>query len=1466
MPEKLPVLDNRELKDIMEQLMRLSRQHTPEWKSGEDGDAGVMLHRIYARLMEIALERLNRVSEKNLLAFLSTAGIDILPPHPAFVPLTFKLTPGTPPRNIPKGVQAATQPPDNQPAVVFETEDDFTAVQAEISSVYSVDPVYDRYSDNTEEIFGSAPYGFEAFAGNNRLQHKFYLAADNQLDFSKADIDITVDYYRGFNDIPELQDFFRKLVWQIRHNGEDEIIEPVLIMTETKLTAPAGIDHKYIKIFKSDSFIIGDNLRIGEGLRSQRAIITGFGPHGDVFLDKSLLNNYSSGEKVFLESDVPTVRFKGVGSIESSLLQGVSTSQRIRKGINARWLQASIPYIMSELKGATGFSMSFVKMKLKCSNVLMDMAFCNSSPVDLVKEFYPFGELPKEGDALYISCSEAFSKTNAVSSSIVRLDIDVKSSRPQLKWEYYTGNVWKQLTGFSDTTSKFLKNGTISFSLPSDASTVSVGGGSVGFTHYYVRVSISGGTFYPSPMINLLECTSKNSSNDSLKNLPISYVSSYPSNVTTSNAALNPALKPMDSKCSIPFGVKPEFGKTLYLRLPEFTAANTQVKLDLHLLAKQVEWEYYKAESKWGKMIADDETESFTQPGRVTFTYPKDAAVCDINGKKAYWVRARLSRGGYGSPLSYVMVNEGQPEKGFVPVKDSGTYQPPLILGMKLSYEFEIIPDVIKHNTFLYEDESVNNRTHTAYKPFIQAEDLMPDIYSDKSPSLYIGFNSVFAEQTVTLFAAVKTLGFSAGLPVKTKSTEDNFTWEYYNGKQWKTLGVIDNTDNFNQSGTIKFITPIDIQSLERFELKKFYWIRVCSRNRDTFNPKMLSGIYINTVPAVQAVTIMKEGLGSSNGQPGQKLRIGVTPVLPEQELFVCEPELPSDKELLEIEKEEGKDAVVRAVDDITGKEKIWVRWHEVQNFLGSDPHSRHYIIDRLNGNVTFGDGTKGMIPPHGINNIAINYRTGGGFKGNVPKHSVCKVSSTLPGVASVYNYEAAEGGSEGETMADMLERGPQTFRHRSYSVTASDFEWLVKQEFGSQIARIKCMQNTNKSMAFEPGWVSLIIIPNGTSAKLSPGPELIRQMRNYLFSSVPVSMSDRKSPRINIVGPGYIKVEVEVEVVPEDMDCAQQVKQRILDALNRFFHPLRGGPAEKGWEFGRDVFTSEICRLVESVQGVDRINLDRLKIKANTAQNLMKIHVEEGEEFTGVDIPAGSVVASIEEQSGRRIKYGTLIKPLFRGSKLFSIQVKGFKEGDRITRVLDLTVENKAEALGLITVYLGYEPSGFPAGSLISAKNGRISTNLKKSLPDGEDVVFLEVESDAEFFRELEPGDVITIYHPIPMTVISVAQAQGTQTLEIEPFVTGEVLAESSIISTLDGTVRLPLIMPYMPFKKVTSLLLKDFEKDDKVIIYRRDNSYENENIRVNNVQPVTDTIYLEDNFITYSGIHTVNINDGAN
>jgi hypothetical protein len=348
-------------------------------------------------------------------------------------------------------------------------------------------------------------------------------------------------------------------------------------------------------------------------------------------------------------------------------------------------------------------------------------------------------------------------------------------------------------------------------------------------------------------------------------------------------------------------------------------------------------------------------------------------------------------------------------------------------------------------------------------------------------------------------------------------------------------------------------------------------------------SPK-LSGVYLNTVMASQAVTIMDERFGSSSGKPSQMFALTKFPVI-DEEIYVNEMNALSEGERQAL-KESG--AFIKEVQDEAGRTiEFWVRWQSVEQIADSAPGQRHYEIDRTAGTILFGDGANGMIPPAGADNLRASYRTGGGVKGNVGRSDIGKLLTSIAFVDRVSNPEAASGGYDTESMERVLERGPLAVKHRNRAVSAKDYEQLAL-EAAQGIARVKCLPNVNDKGEAESGWVTVVVVPQSSESRPVPSVQLKRQVLSYLRKRAPniVTMPNR----LNVIGPAYVEISISAVIVSVSFEAAPLAEQEAVKKLKSFLHPLYGGAEGKGWEFGRFPCMSDFYFLLESDRNTDHV------------------------------------------------------------------------------------------------------------------------------------------------------------------------------------------------------------------------------------------------------------------------------------
>ncbi|PJE97963.1 putative baseplate assembly protein [Streptomyces carminius] len=129
-----PNLDDRRFQQLVDDAKRFVQQRCPEWTDHNVSDPGVTLIEAFAHMTDQLLYRLNRVPDKNHLAFLDLLGITLFPPAPARTDVTFWLSAPQPgPVVLHEGTEVATDRTETEEARVFATTSDLTVVPCEFT-------------------------------------------------------------------------------------------------------------------------------------------------------------------------------------------------------------------------------------------------------------------------------------------------------------------------------------------------------------------------------------------------------------------------------------------------------------------------------------------------------------------------------------------------------------------------------------------------------------------------------------------------------------------------------------------------------------------------------------------------------------------------------------------------------------------------------------------------------------------------------------------------------------------------------------------------------------------------------------------------------------------------------------------------------------------------------------------------------------------------------------------------------------------------------------------------------------------------------------------------------------------------------------------------------------------------------------------------------------------------------------
>jgi len=214
------------------------------------------------------------------------------------------------------------------------------------------------------------------------------------------------------------------------------------------------------------------------------------------------------------------------------------------------------------------------------------------------------------------------------------------------------------------------------------------------------------------------------------------------------------------------------------------------------------------------------------------------------------------------------------------------------------------------------------------------------------------------------------------------------------------------------------------------------------------------------------------------------------------------------------------------------------------------------------------------------------------------------------------------------DLQADLQETISQ-LRRRDRAVSREDYEILAK-EADPRVARAYCLPRRDLRMNFEmerAGYVGLIVIPKKENeAKL---PEIIAKVKDYLETRRLLTT------RLNVVGPQFLEVRINLTVVPLPDVLEGDLQGRVKKALNDFFDPWLGGQEGKGWTFGRSIFVSEICALVDQISGVDSV--DEVKIE-RIESNVTDRRIPKDGKLIGLELKPYELVKVKEANIGVKV------------------------------------------------------------------------------------------------------------------------------------------------------------------------------------------------------------------------------------
>ncbi|MEZ4831569.1 MAG: baseplate J/gp47 family protein [Caldilineaceae bacterium] len=752
-----------------------------------------------------------------------------------------------------------------------------------------------------------------------------------------------------------------------------------------------------------------------------------------------------------------------------------------------------------------------------------------------------------------------------------------------------------------------------------------------------------------------------------------------------------------------------------------------------------------------------DGTCALTCPGIVRFTLPppkgkknpsttgedtplakaedKSPAPTEIGGQRGYWLRARLLGGGYTVPQStstgLLSGLRNLAANPYVPPLTA----PPVLQQITVRYgHFEIAapPATDPPQTVTRCYSQVDRRRRTHEMELRDGKFFTPFTAATEAETLFLGFSPLDGHSGAPALPPGQWIQLRVNIPGAYIATlrQARIDWSYWDGGRWRPLAVVDGTSAFQRTGVVGFFAPEHHRPSSEFG-EPAYWLR--AQPATPSHQPRLETLRLNSVSATNAQTVEKEIIGSGDGEPNQVFRLARAPLLPDDvEIEVFEPD--QRRERTEDDAGSGFADAVTAEETRSGGE--WMPWTPVTSFYAAGPEDRVFVLDCISGQIHFGDGKRGKIPPPGAENVrARRYRVHNADTGNLAENVITVLRNpgvALSAVRSVANLAAAAGGSAVEEVEQVEARGPYRIKNRGRAVTTEDYVWLARDVEG--VERAHCLPTYNVRGETQPGWVTVVVTPQTRHARAEdaerrpvPTAALLQQVQQRLQSQALTNLKDRMPDTTQTAPKNAASTEDRTRIgqIPADsstdnrLKSAQSVKSafypdpisdnqstsidedRILVRAASYLEvtvhaavtPRR---LEQADQVRRDVLAQleaflhpthggpegdgwqsgrdvYVSEVAAEIEAVDGVDHAQRIDLSCTSQQRQILHVA-GEPLKW-PLPAGSQVSSVDEQ----IKL-VLSEGLAEDEPVTRLAVYGFNQGDEI-EVVTAAVDGDAQA-----------------------------------------------------------------------------------------------------------------------------------------------------------------------------------------
>jgi hypothetical protein len=410
-----PSIEKRRESDFENELLARARAWIPAWGAADEPqDFGRALLRVAARFSSEVAERLDKVGDKAYRGFFDWLAVRGDAARPARMPVVFKMVDKATDSVVARA-PVSMQADAGNASVNFETEDDVQVLPGNLAAIVGVDA-------DKDAIYLQIP-GMTTLDPLPPLPTQWRLKSFASAGSATLQLDPQVGL------APDLIVAIADAQYRLVTVAKD------IVTIDPKLPSGAGLDAGTL-VKQVTAFAPFDSATRN---RQEHALYLG---HVDLLnIDSAATIDIIGGDtlgtnvswsywgKSAATGDVVAWQTlsldatQPLGALRLDKGQGSVETLEVTPGYSARWIRAYTPHVDGNtplLSGgplqleinADGVAACPLPDASKAPQIKAD-AFANTTPITLNTVFYPLGKLPRQFDAFYLGCPEAFSKIGA---------------------------------------------------------------------------------------------------------------------------------------------------------------------------------------------------------------------------------------------------------------------------------------------------------------------------------------------------------------------------------------------------------------------------------------------------------------------------------------------------------------------------------------------------------------------------------------------------------------------------------------------------------------------------------------------------------------------------------------------------------------------------------------------------------------------------------------------------------------------------------------------------------------------------------------------------------------------------------------------------------------------------------------------------------------------------------------------